>query len=112
MYLGVNSVEMSLVLVRDGDSTSKPVYYMSKMMLPAKRKYLLLEEFSVGFDNVSSEVAHYFQAHSIQLLTDQPSKQVMRKPEASTKIVHWAIELSAFDINYKHWIATKRASIG
>lgn len=31
----------------------------------------------------------------------------MRKPKVSRQIVHWAIELSNFDINYKHWVAIK-----
>lgn len=43
----------------------------------------------------------YFHTHPIIVMTDQPIKQVMRKPEALGRIVRWAIELSEFDIRFK-----------
>ena len=34
-------------------------------------------------------------------MTDQPIKKAMNKPEAAKGMVHWAIELNQFDIEYK-----------
>ncbi|KAK8921963.1 hypothetical protein KSP39_PZI020082 [Platanthera zijinensis] len=42
----------------------------------------------------------YFQAHSIQVVTDQPLKNVLEKPEHSDRLAKWAIELSEFEISY------------
>ena len=43
----------------------------------------------------------YFQAHTIEIPTEYPMKQVLHKPETSGRLIKWAIELSEFDIRYK-----------
>ena len=36
----------------------------------------------------------------ILVMTDQPIRKSMNKPEATGRMVQWAIELSQFDIKY------------
>ena len=43
----------------------------------------------------------YFQAHTIEVPTEYPMKQVLHKLETSGRLMKWAIELSDFDIRYK-----------
>ena len=43
----------------------------------------------------------YFQAHTIEVPTEYPMKQVLHKPEVSGRLIKWAIKLSEFDIRYK-----------
>ena len=50
----------------------------------------------------------YFQAHTIEVPTEYPMKQVLHKPETSGRLMKWAIELSEFDIKYKPKTAIKR----
>ena len=40
-------------------------------------------------------------------MTNQPIKKSMNKPEATGRMVQWAIELSQFDIEYHPRTATK-----
>ena len=49
----------------------------------------------------------YFQAHTIEVPTEYPMKQVLHKPETSERLMKWAIELSEFDIRYKPKTAIK-----
>ncbi|CAL8162858.1 unnamed protein product [Prunus armeniaca] len=42
----------------------------------------------------------YFQAHTVDVLTNQPLRQVLQKPETSGRLINWAIELGDFDIHY------------
>ncbi|XP_077232549.1 uncharacterized protein LOC143869875 [Tasmannia lanceolata] len=42
----------------------------------------------------------YFQAHTINVLTDQPLRQILHKPNTSGRLGKWAVELSEFDILY------------
>ena len=49
----------------------------------------------------------YFQAHTIEVPTEHPMKQILHKPEASERMIKWAIELSEFDIRYKPRTAIK-----
>ena len=49
----------------------------------------------------------YFQAHTIEVPTEYPMKQVLHKPETSGRLMKWAIELSEFDIRYRPKTAIK-----
>ncbi|XP_077232665.1 uncharacterized protein LOC143870036 [Tasmannia lanceolata] len=40
------------------------------------------------------------KAHTIKVLTDQPLRQVLHRPDISGRLVKWAVELSEFDIQY------------
>ncbi|KAK9175127.1 hypothetical protein WN944_027133 [Citrus x changshan-huyou] len=53
----------------------------------------------------------YFQAHTIVVLTNQPLRQVMQKPEASGRLVQWAIELEEHDIQYQPRTKIKRQAV-
>ncbi|KAJ4962651.1 hypothetical protein NE237_022590 [Protea cynaroides] len=43
----------------------------------------------------------YFQAHSIIVLTDQPLKKILTKPDISGRVINWAFKLREFDLSYK-----------
>ena len=49
----------------------------------------------------------YFQAHTVTVLTDQPLRQILQKPECSGRLTKWAIELSEYDISYEPRRAVK-----
>ena len=44
-------------------------------------------------------------------MTDQPIKKSMNKPEATGRMVQWAIELSQFDIEYHPRTAIKAQAL-
>ena len=47
------------------------------------------------------KLKHYFQAHTIIVLTDQPLKRAMSSLEAAGRMALGVIELSEFDIQYR-----------
>ena len=49
----------------------------------------------------SQKLRPYFQAYTIEVLTNFPLRQVLQKPKASGRILKWAIKTSQFDIRYK-----------
>ena len=53
----------------------------------------------------------YFQADLIIVMTDQPIKKAMNKPEAAGRMVQWAIEFSQFDIEYCPWTVIKAQAL-
>ena len=49
----------------------------------------------------SRKLRPYFQAHTIEIPTEYPMKQILHKQETFGRLIKWAIELSEFDIKYK-----------
>ena len=49
----------------------------------------------------------YFLAHTIEIPTEHPIKQVLHKPDTLGRLTKWAIEMSEFDIIYKPRMAIK-----
>ena len=49
----------------------------------------------------SRKLRPYFHTHTIEILTNYPLRQVLKKPEAYGRLLKWAIELGQLDINYR-----------
>ena len=59
----------------------------------------------------SRKLCPYFQANPILVITDQPIKKSMKKPEATGRMVQLAIELSQFNIECHPRIAIKAQAL-
>ena len=60
-----------------------------------------MEKITFALIVASQKLHSYFQANPIIVMTDQPIKKAMNKPEVPGRMVQWAIKLSQFDIEYK-----------
>ena len=101
LYLAVSDFSTSAVLIRDKDRVQHPVYYYSRALRGAEDRYPKMEKLILAFVTTTRKLRPYFQAHTIEILTEYPMKQVQHKPETSGRLMKWAIELSEFDIIYK-----------
>ena len=68
---------VSLVLIRDDNGLQKLIYYMSKLLHEAKVRYLPLEKTILAMVHVTRKLPHYFQAHTVVVLTQLPLKSVL-----------------------------------
>ena len=66
-----------------------------------------MEKLILALVTAARKLCPYFQAHTIEVPTEYPMKQVLHKPETSRRLMKWAIELSEFDIRYKPKTAIK-----
>ena len=107
MYLAVSTTAVSAALVREDDKKQLLVYYTSQAFQGAEAKYARIEKIAFALIVASCKLLPYFQANSILVITDQPIKKSMNKPEAARRMVLWAIELSQFDIEYHSRTAIK-----
>jgi len=41
---------------------------------------------------------HYFQSFTVVVMTNLPIRKVLQKPDVAGRMVHWAVELSEFDV--------------
>ena len=60
-----------------------------------------MEKLILALVTTSRKLRPYFQAHTVEVLTEYSMKQILHKPETSRRLMKWDIELSEFDIRYK-----------
>ena len=99
-YIAVAPHVVSLVLIRDDKSFQKPVYYMSKSLHEVEIRYLSLEKAILAVVHSTRKIPHYFQAHTVIVLTQLPLKSVLRTADYTGRITIWNTILGAFDIKY------------
>ena len=107
LYLAVSDFSTSVVLVRDKERVQHSVYYCSRALRGAEERYPKMEKLILALVTAARKLRPYFQAHTIEVPTEYPMKQVLHKPETFRRLMKWAIELSEFDIRYKPKIAIK-----
>ena len=66
-----------------------------------------MEKLILALVTTTRKLRPYFQAHTIEVLTEYPMKQILHRLETSRRLIKWAIELSKFDIRYKPRTAVK-----
>ena len=111
LYLAVAEEAVSSVLVREENKRQRPVYYTSKRLSGAEAWYSPMEKLAFALVVSARKLRPYFQAHSIIVLTDQPLRQVLGKPELSGRMLKWSMELMAFDIEYRPRSAIKAQAL-
>ena len=71
-YVAIMTHIVSLVLIRMEEGVQKPVYYVSKSLQEAETQYLPLEKAILAIIHTTKKLHHYFQAHTIIVLTQLP----------------------------------------
>ena len=99
-YIAVAPHFVSLVLIRDDDGVQRPVYYVSKSLHEAEVRYLSLEKAILAVVHAIKKLPHYFQAHTVIVLTQLPLRAVLRSADYIGRIAMWSALLGDFDIKY------------
>ena len=107
LYIAVSQVAVSAALVRDEGGSQRPVYFISRAFRVAEERYPRMEKLAFALITATRKLKPYFQAHTIEVLTDQPLKRAMSSPEAAGRMALWAIKLSEFDVQYRPRTAVK-----
>ena len=73
---------------------------MSKSLHETEVRYLPLEKAILAVVHATRKLPHYFQAHTIVVLTQLPLRSLLRKADYTGRVAKWAMILGAFDIKY------------
>ena len=111
LYLAISTTAVSAALIQEEDKKQLLVYYVNQTFQGAEAKYSRIEKITFALIVASCKLQPYFQANPILVMTDQPIKKSMNKPEAAGRMVQWAIELSQFDIEYHPRSAIKAQAL-
>ena len=99
-YIAVALYAISIVLIRVDSGIQRSVYYVSKSLNEAEVRYLPLENAILAVGHATRTLPHYFQAHTVVVLTQLPLKLVLRSADYTGRIAKWGTILGAFDIKY------------
>ncbi|RDY02803.1 Retrovirus-related Pol polyprotein from transposon 17.6, partial [Mucuna pruriens] len=101
LYISVSDAAVSSALIQEEGGEQQPVYFTSKVLQGAERRYQKIEKAALVVVVASRRLRRYFQNFSIIVRTDLPIRQVLRKPDMAERMVAWSIQLSEFDISFE-----------
>ena len=99
-YLAVATHAVSLVLIRVNCGVQKPVYYISKSLHEVEVRCLPLEKAILAVVHGTHKLPHYFQSHTVVVLTQLPLRSLLQSVDYTGRIAKWGTILGAFDIKY------------
>ena len=99
-YIAVAPYAVSLILIRVDGGVQRPVYYISKSLHETEVHYLPLEKAILAIVLDTRKLPHYFQAHTIVVLTQLPFKTILRSADYTGRVAKWGTILRAFNIKY------------
>ena len=76
-YIAVTPYAVSLVLIRIDNGIQQPVYYVNKSLHEAEVRYLPLEKAILAVVLGTHKLPHYFQAHTVVVLTQLLLKTIL-----------------------------------
>ena len=106
MYLLVSKHAVSVVLLRD-QGIQHLIYYISKTLVDAETRYLPLEKLVLALVHATRKLPHYFQAHTVYILTEYPLQSLLKRSDFTSRIAKWGIRLESFDLKYRPRISVK-----
>ena len=68
-YIAIAPHVVSLVLIRVDSGIQRPVYYVSKSLHETEVRYLPLEKVNLAMVHATRKLSHYFQTHTVIVLT-------------------------------------------
>ena len=87
---------VSLVLIQVDSSIQRLIYYVSKSLHEAEVHYLPLEKAILAVVHATRKLPHYFQAHTVVVLTQLPLRSLLQSSDYTGKIVKWGHNLRSF----------------
>jgi hypothetical protein len=104
LYVATSKAAVSVVLVREVESEKgkiqSPIYFVSEALSDSKLLYSELEKIAYAVVMATRKLRHYFVAHKVTMLTDQPLNDLFINKEASSRIAKWVTELSEHTIDF------------
>lgn len=113
LYLTATSrvISAAIIVERKNDGQNipdqHPVYYLSEVFSESKQRYPHYQNLAYGVFFASRKLRHYFQGHSITVVSKAPLGDILNNADATGRVTKWGIELAAFDIKYQPRTAIK-----
>jgi hypothetical protein len=96
-------------ITRDGKNVKQQflVYFMSEVLTGSKKYYSKMEKICYAVIISSRKLRHYFEAHTIKVLTNQPLNDIFGNRDNFDRINKWLMELSEYVVDFEKICAIK-----
>jgi diketogulonate reductase-like aldo/keto reductase len=71
-----------------------------EVLTRSRKYYLEVEKICYAVVMSSRKLRHYFEAHTIKVLTNQPLNNIFGNRDSSDKVSKWAMELSEYIMDF------------
>ena len=85
-YLAIASYAINFVLIRVDSGIQRPVYYVSNSLHEAVVHYLPLKKAILAVVHATRKLPHYFQAHTVVVLTQLLLKSILQSVDYTRRI--------------------------
>jgi hypothetical protein len=96
--------------IKKNDKTAKqqfPLYFVLEALTGSKKFYSEMEQIHYAVIMSSRKLRHYFEAHTIKALTNQPLNDIFGSRDSSRRISKWAMELLDYVVDFEKRDAIK-----
>nr|XP_021860959.1 uncharacterized protein LOC110799981 [Spinacia oleracea] len=100
LYVSASAQTVAAVLISEKDKIQQPIYFVSHILNPAEARYSLIEKVAYAVLISARKLRPYFDAHTIQILTNFPLEKALQKMDTAGRLLRWAIELSEYDLEF------------
>lgn len=117
LYIAANNRVVSAVVAVERPEEGKahgmqcPVYYISEELTNSKQRYPHYQKLAYGVFLFARRLKHYFQEHSITVVSTAPLGDIIQNRDATGRVAKWAIELAAHTIIYEPQRAIKSQAL-
>ncbi|GJW45872.1 reverse transcriptase domain-containing protein [Tanacetum coccineum] len=101
VYLSASPGAISAVLMTERGAVQTPVYFVSRALQGPELNYTPMEKLVLSLVFAAKRLRRYFQAHPIAVITDQPIKQIMSRPDVAGRLQKWSVMLGEHNITYR-----------
>ncbi|XP_043697314.1 uncharacterized protein LOC122648128 [Telopea speciosissima] len=77
------------------------VVALGRFISASETRYNNVETYAYALITATQKLKPYFQAYTIEVVTNHPLKKILAKNDHSGRLVEWLLKLAEFDIQYK-----------
>ncbi|XP_065017743.1 uncharacterized protein LOC135644202 [Musa acuminata AAA Group] len=107
LYLAASRHAVSSILIKENSGEQLPIYYISHVLNGPEERYPPIEKLALALVLSARKLRPYFQAHPVEVITDQPLRQILSKFDLGGRLLKWAVELGEYDVRYMPRTAIK-----
>ncbi|GKE30316.1 reverse transcriptase domain-containing protein [Tanacetum coccineum] len=101
VYMSASHGAISVVLMTKRGTVQTLVYFVSRALQVPELNYTSMEKLVLELVFSAKRLRRYFQTHPIAVITDQPIKQIISRPNVSGRLQKWSVMLGEHNITYR-----------